>query len=110
VRGFRTNQLVRDEGYTATIEYRRPIFANASGWRNLAVALFVDHGWAKNKVEPNPSPSALTGLGAGLVWTPSPRYSAEIYFADGRTQVPEPPTRTLQDHGIYFRFAAYPLR
>jgi len=110
VRGFRTNQLVRDEGYTATLEYRRPIFANASGWRNIALALFVDRGWAKNKVEPNPSPSGLTGIGAGLVWTPSTRYSAELYFADARTQVPEPPTRTPQDHGVYFRFAYYPLR
>jgi hemolysin activation/secretion protein len=110
VRGFRTNQLVRDEGYTASLEYRRPIFANATGWRNVSAAFFVDRGWAKNKVEPNPSPSGLTGIGAGLVWTPSPRYSAEIYFADARTQVPEPPTRTLQDHGVYFRFAAYPLR
>jgi hemolysin activation/secretion protein len=110
VRGFRTNQLVRDEGYTASLEYRRPLFANASGWRNLSVALFIDRGWAKNKVEPNPTPSGLTGMGAGLVWTPSPRYSAEVYFANGRTDVPTQASHSLQDDSIYFRFAYYPLR
>jgi hemolysin activation/secretion protein len=35
VRGFRTNQLVRDYGYTASLEYRLPVFANPVGWRNL---------------------------------------------------------------------------
>ena len=110
VRGFRTNQLVRDEGYTASLEYRRPLFANPSGWRNLQAALFVDRGWAKNKAEPNPSPSGLTGVGAGLVWSPSPRYFAEMYVAEGLTKVPQPPSRTLQDHGIYFRFGVFPLR
>jgi len=110
VRGFRTNQLVRDEGYTASLEYRYPVFRNPSGWRNIQLAAFVDRGWAKNKVEPNPSPSGLTGIGAGLVWNPSPRYSAELYFANGRTDVPAQPGHSLQDDSIYFRFAVFPFR
>src|SRR2546430_9450708 len=36
-----------------------------------------------NKAEPNPSPSGLTGVGAGFVWSPSPRYFAEVYVAEG---------------------------
>jgi len=110
VRGFRANQLVRDEGYTASLEYRYPVFRNPSGWRNIQLAAFVDRGWAKNKVEPNPSPSGLTGIGAGVVWNPSPRYSAELYFANGRTDVPPQPGHSLQDDSIYFRFAVFPFR
>jgi hemolysin activation/secretion protein len=110
VRGFRTNQLVRDQGYTASLEYRRPLFANPTGWRNLQAAVFVDRGWAKNKIEPNPSPSGLTGIGAGLVWAPSPRYSAELYFADGRTKVPNPGNHSIQDNSVYFRIAVFPFR
>jgi len=110
VRGFRTNQLVRDQGYTASVEYRRPFFANPSGWQNVQLAVFLDRGWAKNKVEPNPSPSGLTGVGAGLIWVPSPRYSAEVYFAKGTTHVPEQPGHSLQDDGVYFRFAVFPSR
>jgi len=110
VRGFRANQLVRDEGYTATIEYRIPVFSNPTGWRNLQVALFADRGWAKNKVEPNPSPSGLTGIGFGFIWTPSPRYFAEVYFADGRTTLPPQTGHSLQDNSVYFRFGVFPLR
>ena len=109
VRGFRTNQLVRDEGYTASAEYRRPLFANATGWRNIQAAVFIDRGWAKDKIEPNPSPSGLTGYGLGLIWTPSPRYFAEVYVA-GRTKAPEQTGHSLQDDAIYFRFGVFPLR
>ena len=110
VRGFRTNQLVRDYGYTASLEYRLPVFANPAGWRDLQVAAFIDTGAAKNRGVPNPDPSRLTGIGLGLVWSLSPRYFAEIYFADGRTKVPDQPEHSLQDDGIHFRFVALPLR
>jgi len=109
VRGYRTNQLVRDEGYTASAEYRRPIFANPSGWRNLQVAAFVDRGWAKDKLEPNPSPSGLTGYGLGLIWSPSARYFAEVYVA-GRTKAPQQTGHSLQDDAVYFRFGVFPFR
>jgi hemolysin activation/secretion protein len=109
VRGYRTNQLVRDEGYTASVEYRRPVFANPSGWRNLQVAAFLDRGWAKDKLEPNPGPSGLTGYGLGLIWTPSSRYFAEVYVA-GRTQAPQQSGHSVQDEAVYFRFGVFPLR
>jgi hemolysin activation/secretion protein len=110
VRGFRTNFLVRDYGYTASLEYRLPVFANPTGWRNLQIAAFADTGAAKNRGVPNPDPSRLTGIGLGLVWSLSPRYFAEVYFADGRTDVPEQPGHSVQDDGVHFRFVAFPLR
>ena len=61
-------------------------------------------------MQPDPGPSSLTGLGVGLIWTPSPRYSAELYFADGRTKLPAQPGHSLQDNSVYFRFAVFPLR
>jgi len=110
VRGYRTNQLVRDRGYTATVEYRRPLFADPQGWQNLQLALFADNGGAQNKVGPNPAPSHLTGIGAGLIWNPSKRLFAEIYVASGRSHLPDQPGHSLQDDGIYFRFTAFPFR
>jgi hypothetical protein len=44
------------------------------------------------------------------VWSLSPRYFAEVYFADGRTDVPEQPGHSVQDDGVHFRFVAFPLR
>jgi hemolysin activation/secretion protein len=110
VRGYRTNQLVRDEGYTGTLEYRRPLFENPSGWRNLQLALFVDTGQAKNKEGPNPEPSHLTGVGFGFLWNPAPGYFGEVYFAHGTSNLPDQPGHSVQDDGVYFRFAAYPFR
>jgi hemolysin activation/secretion protein len=110
VRGFRTNQLVRDYGYTASLEYRLPVFANPVGWRNLQLAAFADTGGAKNKEGANPTPTRLTGIGLGLVWSLGARYQAELYFADGRTDVPEQPGHSLQDDGVHFRFVAFPMR
>lgn len=109
VRGYRTNQLVRDEGYTASAEYRRPLFANPEGWRNLQAAVFVDRGWAKDKIESDSGPSVLTGYGVGLIWTPSRRYFAEVYIA-GRRKAPEQSGHSVQDEAIYFRFGVFPLR
>ena len=110
VRGFRTNQLVRDQGYTASLEYRLPLFSNPAGWRNLQLAAFADTGGAKNKEGQNPTPTRLTGIGLGLVWSLGARYQAELYFADGRTDVPEQPGHSLQDDGVHFRFIAFPMR
>jgi len=110
VRGFRTNQLVRDYGYATSLEYRLPLFANPTGWRNLQLAAFVDVGGARNRRGPSPDPTTLAGIGAGLIWSPSPRLHAEIYFADGRTAVPSPSEDSLQDESVYFRILAYPLR
>jgi len=110
VRGYRTNQIVRDRGYTASAEYRRPLFRDPQGWQNLQLALFVDTGGAKNRVGPDPEPSRLTGIGAGLVWNPSKRFSAELYFASARSHLPDQPGHSLQDDGVYFRFIAYPFR
>jgi len=108
VRGFRSNQLVQDRGYTVSLEYRVPVFANPSGARNLQFAAFVDTGGAKNKVGAKPDPSRLTGIGVGLIWNPSPNIAAELYIADGRTDVPDQPDHSLQDDGVYFRLVARP--
>ena len=110
VRGFRTNQLVRDYGYNASLEYRFPVFANPVGWRNLQLAVFSDTGGAKNKEGPNPTPTRLTGIGAGLIWSLGARYQAELYFADGRTDLSDQPGHSLQDDGVHFRFVAFPMR
>jgi len=70
----------------------------------------VDTGAAKNRAGANPEPSRLTGIGLGLIWSLSPKYFAELYFADGRTSLPEQPGHSLQDDGVHFRFVAFPMR
>jgi len=108
VRGYRSFQLLRDYGYTASIEYRIPVFRNATGWRNMQFAAYVDTGGAKFKDRDNPSPSSLTGVGVGLLWSPVREFFAELYFAKGLDDVPDPPSNNLQDESIYFRLIYRP--
>ena len=103
VRGYRAFQLLRDRGYTASLEYRIPVFDNPTGARNLQAAAYVDTGGAKFKDRENLSPSHLTGVGLGLIWNPSPEFSAELYLAKGLNNVPDPPSHSLQDESVYFR-------
>ena len=108
VRGYRSFQLLRDYGYTASIEYRIPVFRNPTGWRNMQFAAYVDTGGAKFKERDNPSPSSLTGVGVGLIWNPVREFFAELYFAKGLDDVPDPPSNHLQDESLYFRLIYRP--
>jgi hemolysin activation/secretion protein len=108
VRGYRSFQLLRDYGYTASIEYRIPVFGNPTGWRNMQFAAYVDTGGAKFKERDNPSPSSLTGVGVGLIWNPVREFFAELYFAKGLDDVPDPPSSHLQDESVYFRLIYRP--
>ncbi|HXV11011.1 MAG TPA: POTRA domain-containing protein [Burkholderiales bacterium] len=108
VRGYRSFQLLRDYGYTASIEYRIPVFSNPAGWRNLQFAAYVDTGGAKFKERDNPDPSSLTGIGVGLIWSPAREFFAELYYAEGLDDVPAPPSSHLQDESIYFRLVYRP--
>jgi hemolysin activation/secretion protein len=108
VRGYRTNQIVRDQGYSSTLEYRLPIFRNPVDLRNLQFAAFIDTGGARNKEGPNPDPTSLTSVGIGLVWDPTPKMHAELYVADALDNV-ENPGNSIQDSGIFFRLAYHPL-
>jgi hemolysin activation/secretion protein len=109
VRGYRTNQLVRDQGYTASFQYQLPLFSNPVGKRNLQFAAFVDTGAAKDKNGPNLDPSSLTGVGVGFIWTPSPKFQMEFYYADPLDDAPEGGSYSWQDAAYYFRIVSYPF-
>jgi len=109
VRGYRTNQLVKDQGYTASFQYQLPIFRNPVGKRNLQFAAFIDTGAAKDKDLPNPEPTSLTGVGVGLIWAPSPKFQMEFYYADPLDDAPEGGSYSWQDAAYYFRIVSYPF-
>jgi len=108
VRGYRSNQLVRDRGYAASLQYQVPVFKNATGMRNLQFAAFVDTGYAKNKSGPEINPNSITGVGVGLIWDPDRRVHLELYYANGLKDVPEGGEYSIQDESLYFRLVATP--
>ena len=100
VRGFRTNQLVRDYGYATSVEVRVPVMRGQDGTALLQIAPFIDMGGAWFKGRPSDAPTTLSSAGVGLRYDPSPGIHAELYRAStfaGRNVVN--PSQSLQDRG-----------
>lgn len=68
VRGYRENQLVRDNGFVASLETRCPVIRDQSWADYLEFAPFVDIGHAWNVRTSTVGPDTLTGIGIGLRW------------------------------------------
>lgn len=109
VRGYRVNQLVRDNCFVASIEYRVPLFrlrlpkiSQGPEDGTIRLAPFFDFGAAWNTDRQDVGPDTLPSLGVGLRWDPSPKLHADVYwgyaFQDFVVQ-----GNDLQDDGISFR-------
>jgi hemolysin activation/secretion protein len=110
VRGYRENQLVRDEAVAATLEVRIPV-VRKNERSVLDFAVFTDAGWAKNNFVTDvatPREEFISSAGVGLLWNPTPRFSATVYYGYPFKRF-EQSSRDLQDMGIHFNLiASYP--
>jgi hemolysin activation/secretion protein len=109
VRGYRENLLVRDNAYVASVEYRLPLLRLPLPWLSespedgmLFLAPFADIGGGWNTDEPTPETDAIYSIGAGLRWSPAPRFAFNVYAGLPLKDVPNPEDEGLQDKGIYF--------
>ncbi len=105
VRGYRQNVLVRDRGYSASLEYRHPIFRDEGGRSVLQLAPFVDVGAGRFVDRPSPKPHSIASIGVGLRWDPHPKVHANLYWGHALDKV-ETPSHDLQDSGIHFSISA----
>jgi hemolysin activation/secretion protein len=113
VRGYRESLLVRDNGWTASVEVRIPIFrftvpgvTRSSGDGLVEFAPFFDFGRSWNRDVPTGSLRDLAGIGAGLRVRLNERIHGSVYFAHAIEDVPEPEDGGLQDDGIHFSLTA----
>lgn len=104
VRGYRENSFVRDMGVTGTMEFRIPLITGAPGEPVLTIVPFFDFGFAWNKGEAGSA--ELASIGVGLVWTPNPQVTAQIYIGAPLTKQPDEHD-DLQDLGIHFSFSVF---
>ena len=106
VRGYRENQLVRDYGFDASLEYRYPLLKDATGRSVLALAPFVDAGGGKNNELPDgPNPNFIYSAGAGLRWDPTAKIHTELYWGHSFRSV-DNDDNSLQDSGFHFLLSA----
>ena len=102
VRGYRENQIVRDMGLLGTVELRLPLLHDRAGAATVQLAPFCDYGKGWNVRTPTPGPGELTSAGIGLLLTPHPQFSAQIYWGHAFRNVNEG-RHDPQDLGLHFK-------
>jgi hemolysin activation/secretion protein len=107
VRGYRRNQLVRDQGYATSLELRVPVLRREDNTPLVQALTFVDAGGAWYKGRATEQPQTITSAGFGLRFNPYRRVEAELYWAkafdDGKIVNP---SESLQDRGWHFAIKA----
>jgi hemolysin activation/secretion protein len=109
VRGYRENELVRDNAFIASLEARVPLLRNKPWADYLQLAPFVDFGTGWNTDRPTPDPKTLSSVGLGLRWGVSltaplklrPRF--ELYWGKALRNI-DYAEYDLQNDGIHFQF------
>lgn len=107
VRGYRENQLVRDNGIIASAEFRIPIWVDDAGESKLGLTLvpFFDFGVGKdNEIGlpglDDPTSDELMSVGGGLIWNWWEPLYAEVYYGEDLEDVNNVGD-SLQDDGLH---------
>ncbi|MFK7895359.1 MAG: ShlB/FhaC/HecB family hemolysin secretion/activation protein [Myxococcota bacterium] len=106
LRGYRQNQLVRDEGAQGTVEVRVPLIRGAVDGRSLLQGVvFADAGrvWSRHRLSDNDRAVSLASVGLGARFLIRPHFRGEVYWAHGFRDLAQD-GNSLQDDGIHFRF------
>jgi hemolysin activation/secretion protein len=101
VRGYRTNALAGDDGFSTGLEVRLPIVSTATGRNIVSILPFAEVGRIWNHARPDPQKPTLSSLGAGVEWSPHPKLSFRVDGAGALRDVG--PKSDLQDYGVTFR-------
>ena len=108
VRGYRKNQLVKDNAAAGSAELRTPMLrlplphlSQGDHDGMLSVAPFFDIGWGEDIDNPSSDTDVIYSLGLGLRWDISRKIHAYLYYGHGFEPV-ENISRNLQDEGIHF--------
>ena len=103
VRGYRENQLLRDNGIFASIELRVPVMLRKDGTQLVTLAPFIDWGtgWDVNKLEDHNE--TIWSAGLGLLANPTKHVQATVYWGRPFVRLAENGgERSLQDAGWHF--------
>lgn len=115
VRGYRQNTLVRDIGWSASLEARRPFarfgvpgLVSKAKAGPLEASAFIDLGAAWNVDAPGIGRDALGSVGVALAWRPTPWLSADVAYAYAFKPSPAE-LNAVQDRGVHLRLALDPI-
>jgi hemolysin activation/secretion protein len=103
VRGYRENQLVRDQGAYLNVEYDYPLIQNSGRNLSLNVVPFIDFGYARNQGSASTSLSSV-GVAGRLRWSD---LMLEFAFAKRLINIPtfSNTATNLQDKGVHLQLS-----
>jgi hemolysin activation/secretion protein len=101
VRGYRENQLVRDQGYSMSTEFHFPLLGGSDpiARHRLTLIPFMDYGKAWNHGEQS---TELYSVGAGFEWQFKP-VSVEFFYGYALNKAKPKQKGDLQDNGLHFK-------
>jgi hemolysin activation/secretion protein len=104
VRGYRENQVLRDNGIFGSAELRWPIIYGKEHNPVLFVAPFVDIGGGWNTLDGQEDRNAeiLPSIGVGLIFDPNKHVHAQIYWGCALNRDLVSDENNLQDYGFHF--------
>jgi hemolysin activation/secretion protein len=106
VRGYRQNQVVRDNGFSSSVEFRIPVLGD--GMIKLAPFFDMGRSWNSSSLTAEPPPHNLLSTGIGLLFDFNKQVHAEFYWAHQFSKISNA-SRDLQDDGINFSVTYSPL-
>jgi hemolysin activation/secretion protein len=106
VRGYRENQLVRDNGLIGSAEVRVPIYARAQPRFRIDLIPFFDVGHSWNEDRPEFGQKTLVSAGLGARAFVTKWGYGELFWGHRFRDVTRFGQRDAQDDGIHFRIAA----
>jgi hemolysin activation/secretion protein len=104
VRGYRENQLVRDNGVSASLEARIPVIRSTRAQLNLTFVPFVDYGRAWDKHGPGQQDlRTIASIGAGFQFELYGFLRGELFYGGKLGGADGEDGDGLQRRGLHFR-------
>ncbi|MCC2607874.1 ShlB/FhaC/HecB family hemolysin secretion/activation protein [Planctobacterium marinum] len=108
VRGYRENELVRDEGFVTSLQINAPLFDDldySGRFGALQGYIFMDYGEGNYRTALQDSAEPLWSAGLGLLWQFSPEWQVELVYGHAINTPQDRANHVLQDDGIHMRIS-----
>jgi hemolysin activation/secretion protein len=107
VRGYRENELVRDNGLIGSLELRIPVLTRSDGSSTVALAPFTDIGRSWDKNQSYSGGETISSAGLGIRWNLKNRVQTNIYWGHAFDDIDRLGEYNLQDDGIHMQISAH---
>lgn len=102
IRGYRENQLIRDNAFIISPELRFPVYKDRYGKALVYLIPFVDYGIGWNSNGPRER-EEIYSAGLGVTYNPTDHISMSLYWGHGFEDFGVRNDNDLQDDGIHFQ-------